>query len=126
MRIGIALTVGAFLTAPHAASPRASAGLFKSSSPLTALPDDPCALLTLAEMATVARLDVISMTRAPSIEQAVVADREHRAPDAGEICVYETRSAFGEINVSVPRRAKRTAEAYWSDRSRSFQRDRLA
>src|SRR5207247_996257 len=69
---------------------------------------------------TVARLDVTSMTRTPSIEQAVVADREHRAPDAGEICVYETRSAFGEINVSVPPRAKRTAETYWSDRTRYF------
>jgi hypothetical protein len=65
-------------------------------------------------------VDVVAIQRVPSIRKAVDAQRQGRAPSAGTICVYDTRTAFGAITVVVPRRETRSTRTYWSDRAAYF------
>jgi len=88
---------------------------------LTALPDNPCELLTQQEMATITEVEITSVQRVPSIGELAEAQGQHRQPDAGIVCVYSTSSPMQSIAVVVPRREQRTAEAYWSDRQEYFQ-----
>jgi hypothetical protein len=88
---------------------------------LTTLPDNPCAVLTQEQMATLTRLEVTAVRRVPSIAKVVEAERENREPRPGTICVYETDSPFGGISIFVPNRTTRTTDAYWAARSRYFE-----
>jgi hypothetical protein len=84
------------------------------------LPDNPCELLTTAELSTITDLKVIESRRVPSIRKIVDAQREAREPGPGTICQFETDSPFGEILISLPPRPERRAEVYWEARSRYF------
>jgi hypothetical protein len=84
------------------------------------LPDNPCEVLTRAEMSTITGLDVTAVRREPSIAKMVRAQREHRKAGPGALCSYETRSGFGAITISVPPRAERTSASYWAVRKRYF------
>jgi hypothetical protein len=85
------------------------------------LPDNPCEVLTRAEMSTITGLDVTAVRREPSISKMVRAQRENRKAGPGAICSYETRSGFGAITISVPPRAERTNASYWAFRAKYFE-----
>ena len=87
---------------------------------LTSLPENPCAVLTVEQVAAATGLRVTSMRRVASIPEIVPAQRERREPVAGSICSYETRSDFGELNIHVPRRTERRTASYWEARERYF------
>jgi len=85
---------------------------------LTSLPDNPCEILSAAQMSAASGLQITSAERAPSLEKIVDAQRDHRDPGPGTICVYETRSDFGAILLSVPAAANRSAAEYWKSRTK--------
>jgi hypothetical protein len=88
---------------------------------LASLPDDPCDVLSPAEVSASSGLEVISAKRVPSIAKVMDAQRDNRAPDPGRICYYETRSDFGASTIVVLPRAERSAARYWQNRSRTFE-----
>ena len=79
-------------------------------------PDNPCAVLTAAQMADATGLDVVSMRRVPRIGKVVRADE----PNSGTICVYETRSDFGALSIVVPERLERAGVRYWQQKAEYF------
>jgi hypothetical protein len=85
------------------------------------LPDDPCDVLTAAELSDVAGLAVTSVRRVPSIQEVVSAERQGRTPEPGTICSFETNSRFGALSIVVPRRSERRSELYWEARSKYFE-----
>lgn len=87
---------------------------------LASLPENPCAVLTLEQVAAATGVDVTRMQRVPGIPKIVQAQREQREPGAGSICTYETRSDFGEINIHVPPRTERRTASYWEAREKYF------
>jgi hypothetical protein len=91
-----------------------------SPAPLALLPDNPCDLLTPAEVSAATGLNVTAARRRPSITQEVTAQREARDPEPGVICTYDTESEFGEIILSIARQQERTADAYWLRRAEYF------
>lgn len=100
-----------------------SVGDHGAQTPLASwsLPDNPCDVLTAAELADVTGLEVTSMRRVPSILEIVTAQREGREPEPGTICGFETNSPFGALLISVPPRAERRSELYWEARSKYFE-----
>jgi hypothetical protein len=84
------------------------------------LPDNPCEVLTAAELAAATGLTVTSVRRVPSIGEGVRAEREGRPPEPGTICSYDTNSPFGALSIWVPRRSERRSELYWRARSKYF------
>ena len=91
------------------------------SASAQSLPDNPCDLLTAAEIADVTGLEVTSIRRQPSIPKLVRAQREDREPEPGTICSFETRSPFGALLIAVPTPAERRGELYWGARSKYFE-----
>ena len=57
------------------------------------VPDNPCDLLNVEQMAKASGLTVVSARREPGRDQ----------PPPGNLCVYETRGAYGAIYVSLVR-----------------------
>jgi hypothetical protein len=84
------------------------------------LPDNPCEVLTKAEVASATGLDVREPRRVPNITKVVQAQRSHIAPEPGRICVFDTMSRFGAINIAVLPKAERRGK-YWEARTRYFQ-----
>jgi hypothetical protein len=82
------------------------------------LPDNPCDLLTPAQMSAASGLEVTSAARVESIAETVRARRDGHASGAGTICRYDTSSPFGSIAVEV--RADRRAETFASSRAEAF------
>jgi hypothetical protein len=95
----------------HAAILALAMLLSQAPAPIV-LPDNPCDLLTVRQMAIATGLDVIDARRVPDIQELVRAQKEGREPKPGVICSYETRSAFGAITVVVPARADQTTAKY--------------
>jgi hypothetical protein len=85
------------------------------------LPDNPCDVLTAAELAEVTGLEVTSIRRGPSIHEMVSAQRQVREPEPGTICSFETRSPFGALSIAVPPRSERSSVLYWEARSKYFE-----
>jgi hypothetical protein len=83
----------------------------RSPTASRSLPDNPCDLLTAAELAAVTGLEVTSVRRVPSIHE----------PEPGSICSFETNSHFGALSIVVPRRSERRSERYWAARAKYFQ-----
>jgi hypothetical protein len=81
------------------------------------LPDNPCELLTQAQVSTITGLEVTSAQRV----QGIVDEREIRDRDPGRICSYHTRSEFGAITIVVPARAERRTAVYWEKRAKYFE-----
>jgi hypothetical protein len=107
VRTGLAIAV--VCAGSHVASARAQG---------RSLPEDPCDVLTPAQMSTASGLDVTSATRVESIAEIVRARNGERPSGAGTICRYDTSSPFGSIEVEI--RADRRAEAYASLRAAAF------
>jgi hypothetical protein len=82
------------------------------------LPDNPCDVLTPAQMSITSGLEVTSSSRAETIAELVQARRGGRASSAGTICRYDTSSPFGSIAIEVP--ADRRAETFASSRAEAF------
>jgi hypothetical protein len=87
---------------------------------LPSLPEDPCAVLTLEQVAAATGTDVIESRRVPSILKVVQAQREQREPLPGTICAYSTRSDFGDIMIYLPQLSERRSAKYWEARERYF------
>jgi hypothetical protein len=87
---------------------------------LASLPDNPCEVLSPAQVSAITGLEVTSAARVPSIDKIVSAQRENREPDPGTICSYVTRSGFGAITIAVPAQADRRAAKYWEVRAKYF------
>ena len=94
----------------------------RAASPrLASWPENPCAVLTPAQVSAVTGLEVTEARRAPSITKIVQAQSAGREPGPGTlICVYETRSAFGEIMIIAPPIEKRSTASYWNARETYF------
>lgn len=92
----------------------------KRSQParLASLPDNPCELISAARVSAISGLKVTSVKRVP--DKIAMAQREYRDPGPGNICVYATRSEFGDIMIVVTPRAERSAAKYWKSRAEDF------
>jgi hypothetical protein len=84
------------------------------------LPDNPCDVVTAAELSSITNLEVIESRRVPSIAKIVAAQREGRESAPGTICSFETDSPLGAILISVPPPSERRGKVYWDKRSRYF------
>ncbi len=89
-------------------------------APTALLPDNPCDLLTPAEVSAAIGVPVTGARRRPSITQEVDAQRDERDPEPGVICTYDTESEFGEIILSIPKKQERTRDRYWLRRAWYF------
>jgi hypothetical protein len=117
-------TIAVVITSLLAASGLSGCVGDQTAAPPTAsrpLPENPCDLLTAAELAEITGLAVTSVRRVPSIKEVVSAEREGRKPEPGRICSFETDSQFGAISLVVPRRSERGNERYWEARSKYFE-----
>jgi len=88
---------------------------------LASLPDNPCEVLSVEQVAAAIGLEVTSAKRSPSIKESVRTERENQEPEPGSICSYETLSDFGAIVIYVPIRADRRAAEYWKTRAKYFE-----
>jgi hypothetical protein len=84
----------------------------------SALPENPCALITAEDIAIVGQLVVQPGRRVPSKLQIVAAEREGRQPAPGTICVFESGVEFGGITVAFEPAAQRSAATYRATRDR--------
>src|SRR5262245_47324145 len=84
---------------------------------LGSLPDNPCELLTQAQVSAITGLEVTSVRRL----RGIFAGHEARDPDAGRICSYQTRSEFGAITIAIEARADRRTAVYWEKRAKYFE-----
>jgi hypothetical protein len=109
MALRAGLSIALVIAAVHAAFIRAQG---------RRLPENPCDVLTPAQMSAASGLEVTSATRVGSIAEIVPTRRGERAPSAGTICRYDTSSPFGSIAVEV--RANRRAETFASSRAEAF------
>jgi hypothetical protein len=87
---------------------------------VASLPENPCAVLTVEQVAVATGMHVIESRRLPSDRDIVEAEREHREPAPSAICAYSTDSAFGEIIISVPSVSERRSARYWEARETYF------
>jgi hypothetical protein len=87
------------------------------STRLGSLPDNPCELLTQAQVSAITGLEVTSVQRV----RGIVAEHEIRDSDLGRICSYQTRSEFGAITIIVEARAERRTAVYWEKRAKYFE-----
>jgi len=85
---------------------------------LAAFPDNPCEILSVAQMSAATGLQVTSANRVPSLEKIVDAQTNDRDPGPGTLCVYETHDDVGAIVLSVPARTDRSAAKYWTSRTK--------
>jgi len=69
--------------------------------PQKARPVDPCSVLTVAEVAAAAGIEVIR-ARKPDSSEIIPVQGENQKARPGNLCVYETRSEFGEIIIGLP------------------------
>ena len=69
--------------------------------PQKARPVDPCSVLTAAQVAAAAGIEVIR-ARKPDSSEIIPAQGENQKARPGNLCVYETRSEFGEIIIGLP------------------------
>jgi hypothetical protein len=83
---------------------------------LGSLPDNPCELLTQAQVSAITGLEVTSVQR----ERGIVDEHEARDPDPGRICSYQTQSEFGAITIVVPALAERRSSVYWEKQAKYF------
>jgi hypothetical protein len=88
---------------------------------LASLPDNPCELISPAQVSAISGLEVNSVKRVPSIAKIDSAQIENREPGPGTICVYVTRSEFGDIMIAVTPRTERSAAKYWEARAKYFE-----
>ena len=75
-----------------------------SAPTLTALPDNPCDLLSARQVATAAGVEISKATRVLSQRESIESSKSGRQPVAGSICRYETPSELGSISVIFPDR----------------------
>src|SRR5262245_21536432 len=83
---------------------------------LGSLPDNPCELLTQAQVSAITGLEVTSVQR----DRGILAEHEIRDSDPGRICSYQTQSEFGAITIVVPARAERTTAVYREKQAKYF------
>jgi hypothetical protein len=95
-----------------------------SRARLALLPDNPCDLLTPAEVSAAIEVPVTGARRRPSITQEVDAQRDGRDPEPGIICTYETETEFGEIILSIQKQQDRNRDDYWLRRAKYFETSR--
>jgi hypothetical protein len=112
--IGIAALVASTRVRVRAQSATASGGR------LAALPDNPCDLLTLEQVAVATGLGITAVARVPDIRQVVDAQGAGREPEPGTICSYDTRGEFSGLTIVVPLPPQRTAASYAQARERAF------
>ncbi len=115
--VGIMAVVGVMSGVLPAQTPATQAS---NEVRLAVLPDNPCELLTRAQVAVATGLDITAMARVPDIHQVVDARRAGREPEPGTICSYNTRGEFGGLTIVVPIPADRTAASYQQARERAF------
>jgi hypothetical protein len=84
------------------------------------LPENPCAVLTVQQVAAATGTEVTESRRVPSILKVVEAQREGREPLPGTICAYSTGSEFGQLSIHLPPRSERRSTTYWEARERYF------
>ena len=119
MRLATAMLTGALLVGAAASAQDAKTGPYEPR--FSALPDNPCELLSVSQLAEVTGLPVLAARQVPSIAKLVEAQRENRDPDPGTICSYETGTPVGAISIHVPKRQDRTTVQYWDDRAYYFE-----
>jgi hypothetical protein len=88
---------------------------------LASLRDNPCELISPAQLSAISGLKVTSVRRVPSIAKIDSAPSENREPVPRTICVYVTPSEFGDIMIAVTPRTERNAAKYWESRAKYFE-----
>lgn len=82
---------------------------------LASLPDNPCELISPAQLSAISGLKVTSVKRVPGIAKINSPPSENR--ELG----YVTRSEFGDIMIAVTPRTERSAAKYWESRAKYFE-----
>jgi len=80
------------------------------------LPDNPCELLTAAQVSSAAGIAIQSARRIPDIGEIVRAQREKRPPRAGVICNYDSNAAVGDIVIAIPDPSVQSVTAFRKER----------
>lgn len=98
-----------------------AAGTTTAPSPLRQrtimmLPDNPCELLTPAQVSAAAGIAIQSARRIPDIGEIVRAEREHRPPRAGVICNYDSNAPVGDIVIAIPEPSLQSVSAFRKER----------
>lgn len=75
-----------------------------SAPALTALPENPCDLLSVEELAAATGVEISGASRVLGHRETFEAARSGQEPRRGSICRYETPSEFGSIAVIFPDR----------------------
>jgi hypothetical protein len=65
------------------------------------IPENPCELLSVEQLATATGLEIIGAERKPDISEIVRAQDENRSIGPGRLCVYKTETVFGDIMVGL-------------------------
>jgi hypothetical protein len=108
VRIGAVLTL---LTLSAAVSSPAAPGSH---------PQNPCELLTVSQISSATGVEITRVSRKPDFSELMAAKQESRKPGAGQICIYETYSEFGDIFIALPR--EQDAAHFRQDRDVYFAR----
>ena len=100
----------------RAATPAAPAPAPVAQRRIMMLPDNPCELLTPAQMSAASGVEIQSARRVPDIGEIVRAQRENRAPRAGVICNYDSKAPVGDIVIAVPDQSVQSVTAFRKER----------
>jgi hypothetical protein len=84
----------------------------------TMLPDNPCDIVSLEQVAEATGLMVTAFNRVAGILETTTAERESRPPPPGRLCVFETRSDFGQLMLYLP--AEHTNLVFRAQRAKYF------
>jgi len=66
------------------------------------IPENPCELLSVEQLANATGLEIIGAERKAGILEHVRAQDENRSIGPGRLCVYKTKTVFGDIMVGLP------------------------
>lgn len=83
---------------------------------ISTIPDDPCELLTPADVSKAAGISIESARRVPDIGEIVRAHRENRRARAGNLCNYDSSAPVGDIVFAVPDVSAQSIAAFRKER----------
>ncbi|HUQ18459.1 MAG TPA: hypothetical protein VM099_02505 [Gemmatimonadaceae bacterium] len=116
IRVGVFALVIAACSSGRAPTKTAAAPARAVERRLSTIPDDPCELLTSADVSKAAGISIQSARRVPDIGEIVRAQRENRVARAGNLCNYDSTASIGDIVVAVPDISAQSIAAFRKER----------
>lgn len=111
----LALVIGA-CSSGRSATKTTAAPVRVAERRISTIPDDPCELLTPADVSKAAGISIESARRVPDIGEIVRAHRENRRAVVGNLCNYDSTAPVGDIVVAVPDISSQSIAAFRKER----------